>query len=235
MSSSKVKWLMPALLCILAFGICSTARADIVCDFQLQTTYAFGPTRADSLGGGTPSPDTGAAVIADTGGCKLAGDFSTVANRQGGATSDGFSAVGVTWNPTDTHSIEIGPESSNQGGYNGPFGSIQPGVEMIFSGTVSFGADSALASFDVFDRDVHSGVARSGCGGISSDSYVLQGGAPTGCDNGDSFETTQATGIQNFEVIIHTGAAVPEPGSIMLLGTTLGALGLAGWRWKRTL
>src|SRR5438552_16267274 len=49
------------------------------------------------------------------------------------------------------------------------------------------------------DSQIHSGVSRiSPCDNLSSDSYVLQGGSPTGCDNESgfegSFETTQSPG-----------------------------------------
>jgi hypothetical protein len=52
----------------------------------------------------------------------------------------------------------------------------------------------------VYDGQIHSGVVRvSPCdGALITDAYVLQGGSPTGCDNGDSFETGQAPG--NFEL-----------------------------------
>ena len=51
----------------------------------------------------------------------------------------------------------------------------------------------------VYDSQIHSGVVRvSPCDGLLTDAYVLQGGSPTGCDNGDDFETGQAPG--SFEL-----------------------------------
>jgi hypothetical protein len=64
------------------------------------------------------------------------------------------------------------------------------GAQLRITGSV--GSNSFNVSIN--DGDIHSFAPRSGCDGLSSDSYVLQGGAPTGCDNGDDFETTQAPG-----------------------------------------
>jgi len=60
-------------------------------------------------------------------------------------------------------------------------------------------ADASL-QLAVYDSQIHSGVVRvSPCdGALETDAYVLQGGSPTGCDNGDTFETGQAPG--SFEL-----------------------------------
>ena len=51
----------------------------------------------------------------------------------------------------------------------------------------------------VYDSQIHSGFLRvSPCDGLLTDAYVLQGGSPTGCDNGDPFETGQGQG--SFEL-----------------------------------
>jgi len=52
----------------------------------------------------------------------------------------------------------------------------------------------------VYDSQIHSGVVQaSPCDrGPVTDAYVLQGGTPTGCDNGDAFETAQAHGMFKF-------------------------------------
>jgi hypothetical protein len=84
--------------------------------------------------------------------------------------------------------------------------------------------DGEAVDLTVFDGDIHSGVPRtSPCDGILSDSFVLQGGSPTGCDNGDDFETTQTPG--NFSFV--QNGTTPEPGSMLLLGSgVLGAFGV---------
>jgi len=63
----------------------------------------------------------------------------------------------------------------------------------------------------VADADIHSGVVRTDPFGLSSDSFVLQGGDPWGFDPGDTYEMSQANGVYTF------AQAVPEPGSAPLL------------------
>lgn len=66
-------------------------------------------------------------------------------------------------------------------------------------------ADGSL-NLAVYDSQIHSGalpVPTSPCdallgSALVTDAYVLQGGSPTGCDNGDTFETTQAPGMFKF-------------------------------------
>ena len=50
---------------------------------------------------------------------------------------------------------------------------------------------------------------------------MLQGGAPTGCDNGDAFEVSQAQGHYTF-----SAGNVPEPATWAML--ILGMFGLGG-------
>jgi hypothetical protein len=52
----------------------------------------------------------------------------------------------------------------------------------------------------VYDSQIHSGtIQTSPCdGGLITDAYVLQGGSPTGCDNGDDYETSQKPGAFKF-------------------------------------
>jgi hypothetical protein len=131
-----------------------------------------------------------------------------------------FTSGSITLAPSQSATIGIGQlnqttDSSNCGGFNGPFGSPQPGVTIQINGLVS-GIESIHLS--VNDADIHSGLFQtSPCDGISSDSYVLQGGSPTGCDNGDGFETAQAAGHFRFA----QAAAVPEPGYLALIGALL--------------
>jgi hypothetical protein len=61
-------------------------------------------------------------------------------------------------------------------------------------------ADHSL-NLAVYDSQIHSGMglSTSPCDGhLQTDAYVLQGGSPTGCDNGDSYETSQAPGMFEF-------------------------------------
>ena len=189
-------------------------------NLEVTTGYAFGNPFPSStfLGGGSPNPDTGFFEITNNGTTTFTGTIGDVANRGFGG-SDSFTSGTITLAPGQSASIAIGPESSNQGGYNGPFFTIQPGVQILLSGLIN---GSEAVNLSVFDSAIHSGVARtSPCDGIVTDAYVLQGGSSVGCDTGDAFETSQAQGHYTF---FEQSSAVPEPGTLALFGT--GALGL---------
>ena len=48
----------------------------------------------------------------------------------------------------------------------------------------------------IYDSQIHTGNVRTNsCDQIPTDAYVLQGGAPTGCDSGDAFETANGNGV----------------------------------------
>jgi hypothetical protein len=51
----------------------------------------------------------------------------------------------------------------------------------------------------VYDSQIHSGVIKvSPCDTAETDAYVVQGGSPTGCDPGDTYETSQSPGTFKF-------------------------------------
>jgi hypothetical protein len=60
-------------------------------------------------------------------------------------------------------------------------------------------SDGSL-NLGVYDSQIHSGTIQpSPCdGGLITDAYVLQGGSPTGCDNQDTYETSQMPGTFEF-------------------------------------
>jgi hypothetical protein len=92
----------------------------------------------------------------------------------------------------------------------------QTGLLLEIKGTVSQSSGDTTQTRDVDvlvpDAKIHSGVPRiSPCDNISSDSYVLQGGSPTGCDNeagNSTFETTQSPGTYTFKA----AATATQPG-----------------------
>ena len=66
---------------------------------------------------------------------------------------------------------------------------------------------SQSASLLVADADIHSGTPRTDGFGLTSDSFVLQGGDPWGFDPGAAFAGSQANGTYVF------AQPVPEPKS----------------------
>jgi hypothetical protein len=87
------------------------------------------------------------------------------------------------------------------------------GLLLEILGTVTNGVNTENIDLKVHDGDIHSGIFRtSPCDGISTDAYVLQGGSPTGCDNGDDFEVTQANGSYSFT---ERATVVPEPSYVV--------------------
>jgi hypothetical protein len=64
----------------------------------------------------------------------------------------------------------------------------------------------------VADADIHSGVHGFG---LTSDSFVLQGGDPWGFQTGDAFALRQVDGFYIF------AQPVPEPGSALIMVAAL--------------
>lgn len=204
---------------MLVFATSSSAAIQYM--FDVTTNYAFGPLPAGTLGPAA-SPDTGFFTITNAGTSVFTGIVSDVAvSNFAGDLSQSFS--GVTLNPGDSISISIASDSSNNGGYNGPFGSTQPGVIIEMSGLIN-GTQPFMAS--VNDSQIHSGVPRTNPFGITLDNYVLQGGDPLGQDPGDAYETTQAPGHFVFSNV------VPEPGYYGVIAFTLPVLFLLGRRLR---
>lgn len=211
------------------------ARADVVgYIFDVTTNYQFGCASGITAGhGDCGSPDTGFLTLQNNGTTTFTGTI----------TFSGTAGNGQVINLADSAGLGLGaqvvfgagPESSNTGGWNKAGGSNPDnGLMLEINGTVTDGSGIEAIDLIVFDKDIHSGVPRTNPFGVVLDNYVLQGGDPFGRDTGDDYETTQANGHFQFAERISTGP-VPEPGSIILLGTTLSMLGLAAWRRKRTL
>jgi hypothetical protein len=211
-----------SLFSAVTFGASGAQAASYVID--ITTGYNFSNPFAGStfLGGGGPGPDTGFVDITNSGSTTFIGTLGTVAVSNFGG--DASFSTSVTLAPGQSDSIAIGNESSNVGGFNGPFGVAQPGVQIFLNGLFN----GQGASLSVFDSNIHSGSPRTNPYGVTLDNYVLQGGDPFGRDTGDAFETSQSLGHYTFT------SATPLPAALPLMGSVLGGGFFAGmWRRRR--
>jgi hypothetical protein len=193
---------------------------------DVTTFYQFGsPPDLNFADFGAGSPDTGYWRITNNGGSTFTGSIGQVAVSNGNGDNS-YSHV-VSLNPGASVVFAVDSESSNVGGFNGPSGSTQPGVQINLNGTISLGANNESVMLSVNDSDIHSGVPRTNPFGVTLDNYVLQGGDPFGNDTGDGYETSQAPGhFQFFEA----PSSIPEPTSIALIAT--GLIGFVGTRLR---
>lgn len=201
-------------------AIAGAAHASVVgYDIDITTFYQFGaPGDLTFSDFGTASPDTGYWRVTNSGSTTFVGTIGqTAVSNFGGDNS--YSHV-VTLAPGASVVFAVNTESSNVGGFNGPFGTTQSGVEIFLNGLFN-GTEAVILS--VFDKDIHSGVPRVNPFGVIVDSYVLQGGDPSGRDTGDDFEVTQAAGHFSF---VERVANVPEPGSVALIAVAMLAMSL---------
>lgn len=205
---------------VLSMALAGVARAAVGYSIDITTFYQFGvPPDLTFSDFGTASPDTGYWRATNTGSTTFSGTIGQIALS--GFGPDFSYSHAVTLAPGASVVFAVNDESSNFGGYGGPFGFPQNGVEIYLTGLFD-GAEAV--DLRVFDRDIHSGVPRLNPLGELLDSYVLQGGSAFGGDTGDDFEVSQAPG--HFSFI----EAVPEPGTVSLFA--LGCIGLA-WRLRR--
>jgi hypothetical protein len=80
------------------------------------------------------------------------------------------------------------------------------GALLTINGTVSDGHNTMKVSLSVSDKDIHSGNPQTvpvvgnctAADQVSTDAYVLQAGAPTGCDPGNAFEGGLSSGSVSF-------------------------------------
>jgi hypothetical protein len=186
---------------------------------DVTTHYQFGTPAGAMTPFGGGSPDSGTFTVTNNGTTTFTGMVSDVAvsNFSGDYS---FATGALTLNPGDSVSIMVNAESSNQGGYNGPFGTVQPGVIVKIDGLIN---GTEAVDLAVADADIHSGVPRVNPFGLLVDSYVLQGGEPLGRDTGDDFEVTQADGHFRF---FEEGSAVPSPAAVWGGLSLLGGLGV---------
>ena len=177
----------------------TTASADAL-GYEFDVTTSYSGSGACDVNGFCGSPDTGYATVTNNGATSFTGTISLT--NDGGSSLSNSTNVN-NWGTGSSIFLASGPEGSNQGGF-GPLGLL-----LEISGFVTNGVSNENIDLKVHDGDIHSGTFRiSPCDGINSDSFVLQGGSPNGCDNGDGFEESQANGSYSF---VERATVVPEP------------------------
>jgi hypothetical protein len=185
---------------VAAMGVVSSARADIIID--VTTTYAVG-TPANNHGAYRGSPDTSYVTITAGPSTIFFGTISDIAVSTGAGDFSQSFASSTLSTFTSPFIFTTSPESRGEGGFNGAFGSPQPGIEVLLSGIFCdlvqcLGTIGTPYVLSVNDSQIHSGVFESNCKAISTDTYVLQGGAPTGCDDGGAIATALTPGFTSL-------------------------------------
>jgi len=207
------------------FGDC----APVGYSLTVTTAYADGDPFPNQIDAVFSEPETGFIQIANTGATTFSGVVGTIAvSAFAGDLS--FASGSLVLAPGVSVSIAMPDNSAFVGGFNGPAYYYRPGVEIYLDGTLSDGIGAEAVDLLIGDADIHSGVWRTDSRGLSSDSFVLQGGDPWGFDSGNGFAMSQADGVYVFS------QAVPEPGSLGLMAAALATLAAAlgvPWRWLR--
>jgi len=80
------------------------------------------------------------------------------------------------------------------------------GALLTINGSVSDGVNTVKISLSVSDKDIHSGNPQTvpvagnctAADQVATDAYVMQAGAPTGCDPGNAFEGGLSSGSVSF-------------------------------------
>jgi hypothetical protein len=218
-------WRLLALYVILGlFGPVDAKAAAVGYSITVTTAYAAGDPFPNRIDQSFVEPMTGYFQIANTGDTTFSGIIGTIAvSSFAGDLS--FTSAPTSLIPGASVSVAIPDNSEDVGGFNGPFYYFRPGVEITLGGTMSDGPLSEAVDLLVADADIHSGLARIDTHGLTTDSFVLQGGDPWGFQNDDAFALSQADGVYAFT------QPVPEPGSAPMLASALTVVVIARRRW----
>ncbi len=189
-------------------------------DFVVTTAYSAGDPFANRLDAAFVEPyGTGYFQILNAGPTSFTGQIGDIAvSVDAGNLS--FQSTVITLTPGESASVAIPDNSADVGGFNGPAYYERPGVEITLAGNVTNGAVSEPIFLEVADADIPSGVYRTDQYGLTSDSFVLQGGDPWGFADSTPYALTLADGTYSFV------QAVSEPGGLAVLAIGLGGLAL---------
>ncbi len=215
-----MRTIFATFIAILAVWPTAGYASVVAYSIAVTTAYATADPFANRLDDAYTEPDTGYFQIANTGASTFTGVIGTIAvSAFAGDLS--FSSGSVILSPGDAVSVAIPDDASDVGGFNGPPYFFRPGIEITLNGTISNGPLSQALALLVADADIHSGVPRTDSYGLTSDSFVLQGGDPWGFDTGDDFELSQADGVYVFAQAPLFSQPLAEPGSLVILTALL--------------
>ncbi len=210
----------------LVFSSKPSRGTEIGYALTMTTAYANGDPFSNRIDSNFNEPDDGFFQVTNTGDSSFSGVIGTIAvSSFAGDLS--WRSGDLVLAPGASVSVAIPDDSSAVGGFNGPYYFYRPGIEIYLQGTVSDGMETEPVDLLVADRDIHSGVARTDPFGLTSDSFVLQGGDPWGFNNGSDYALGQAYGVYVFS------QPVPEPGSALLLSTGLMIAAIGSTRHRR--
>ncbi|MBI3853153.1 MAG: HYR domain-containing protein [Verrucomicrobia bacterium] len=223
--NAKIHWFCLtsfAALVQLMFSASTVTATTAYYDLEVKVGYEFGGCSSSGQPGYCANPDCGFVVIKNNGPSQFVGELRLDGvsgfGQYGHQEVHDTSGPGCVLAPGASFRLEAGDESSNYGGFNKACNGPDNGLLLSIIGK-SAGLD---ISYQVFDKDIHSGVFRdihatpsleSGAP-LLSDSYILQGGDPFGGDTGDDFEVSQTPATFHVQAACGDPCALICPGNI---------------------
>ncbi|MCX6902292.1 MAG: HYR domain-containing protein, partial [Verrucomicrobia bacterium] len=161
--------------------------------------------------------DSGFVIIKNNGPATFVGELRLDGVAGTGGDVHDTSGPGYTLAPGDSFRLEAGPASRAQGGFNkltnvcsAGCGTPDDGLLLSISGT----AAGLSLSFQILDKDIHSGTFQDNPYGVHLDNYILQGGDSCGRDTGDGFAVNQAHALLHLHGSCLEGCRLTCPGDL---------------------